>query len=78
MSRRPGYETLDYTGRGYESRRETMAQRADGGIGRPRGAGAQAAGRGPDAVTRAARDELTEIEFDYMRRRMQLLELTAP
>lgn len=78
MSRRPGYETNDYVGYDREVRRETMTQRSDGGIGRPRGAAARVAGREPDAATLAARTELAVSELDYLRMQTRMRELTAP
>lgn len=76
MSRQPGYETNSYVGYDRESRRETMTQRADGGIGRPRGAAAQATGHGADAATRQAWADLAEIsDIDFRRMKLRMLEL---
>ena len=59
-------EYLDGTGAGQPGR-ETMAQRGRPiDVGRPRGAAARAAGRGPDAATRQMhadwRDELAAMK----------------
>ena len=69
----------DATGAG-QPIRETMAQRRQPvDVGRPRGAAARVAGRGPDAATRRAWAELEQISSDVeMRlRRLRLLALDA-
>jgi hypothetical protein len=68
VSRQPGYETTSNVGYDQENRRKTFAQRADGGIGRPRGAGRHP-GRASDG------SEVSETEL--LRLRLRMLELAG-